>query len=97
VSPPCETSVSFYTPSFIYELTSCIEKIKNYKKLLKNTEDLHEVMDVTEQNAFQTLQQLEMRVAELQNIVSEIRQVIIGHGIDPDKCVNMVFDIVSSC
>ena len=54
-------------------------------------------MDVTEQNASQTIQQLEMNVAELQNVVSEIRQVIISHGIDPGKCVDRVFDIVSSC
>ena len=84
-------------PINFYELILRIEKIKNYKKLLKNAQDLREAMDVTEQNASQTIQQLEMSVSQLQNVVSEIRQVIITHSIDPDKCVNRVLDIVSSC
>jgi len=53
-------------------------------------------MDVTEKNASLTIQHLEMSVAELQGIVYEIRQVIMNRSIDPKKCVDMVFDIVSS-
>ncbi|MBW2492575.1 MAG: response regulator [Deltaproteobacteria bacterium] len=84
-------------PINFYELTLRMEKIRNYKKLLKNAQDLREAMDVTEQNAAQTIQYLEMSVAELQSIVSEIRQVIMSQRIDPGKCVDRVFDIVSSC
>jgi len=83
-------------PINFYELTLRIEKIRNYKKLLKNAQDLREAMDVTEQNAAQTIQHLEMSVAELQSVVSEIRQVIMSQSIDPGKCVDRVFDIVSS-
>jgi DNA-binding NtrC family response regulator len=83
-------------PVNFYELTLCMEKIKNYKKLLKNAQDLREAMDVTEQNAAQTIQLLEMNVAELNNVVSEIRQVIMNQSIDPNKCVARVLDIVSS-
>jgi hypothetical protein len=54
-------------------------------------------MDVTEQNAAQTIQQLEMSVEELQNVISEVRQVIMSQSIDPRKCVEMVLDIVDSC
>jgi len=83
-------------PINFYELTLRIKKIRNYKKLLKNAQDLREAMDVTEQNAAQTIQHLEMSVAELQNVVSEIRQVIMTQSIDPGKCVDRVFDIISS-
>ncbi len=83
-------------PVNFYELTLRLEKIRSYKKLLKNAQDLREAMDVTEKNASQTIQHLEMSVAELQSIVYEIRQVIMSQSIDPKKCVDMVFDIVSS-
>jgi len=83
-------------PINFYELTLRMEKIRSYKKLLKNAQDLREAMDVTEQNASQTIQHLEMSVAELQSIVSEVRQVIMSQSIDPKKCVDMMFDIVSS-
>lgn len=84
-------------PINFYELTLRMEKIRNYKKLLKNAQDLREAMDVTEQNAAQTIQHLEMSVVELQSILSEIRQVIMTRSIDSDRCVERVLDIVSSC
>ena len=83
-------------PINFYELILRMEKIRSYKKLLKNAQDLREAMNVTEQNASQTIQHLEMIVAELQSVVYEIRQVIMSQSIDPKKCVEMVFNIVSS-
>jgi two-component system OmpR family response regulator len=83
-------------PINFYELTLRMEKIRNYKKLMKNAQDLREAMDVTEQNAAQTIQHLEMSVAELQSVVSKISQVIMIQNIDPRKCVDRVFDILSS-
>ena len=84
-------------PINFYELILRMEKIRNYKKLLKNAQDLREAMDVTEQNAAETIQKLEMSVAGLQSVVSEIRKVIMSQSIDPVRCVNKVLDIVSSC
>ena len=83
-------------PVNFYELILRIEKIRNYKKLLKNAQYLREAMDVTVQNAAQTIQHLEMSVAELQSVVSEVRQLILSQSIDPEKCVDRVLDIVSS-
>ena len=83
-------------PINFYELTLRMEKIRSYKKLMKNAQDLREAMDVTEKNAAQTIQNLEMSVAELQNVVSEISQVIMSQNIDPRKCVDRVLDILSS-
>ena len=84
-------------PVNFYELTLRMEKIRNYKKLLKNAQDLREAMDVTEQNAAQTIQRLEMNVAKLKNVMSEIRRVIMNYQNEPGKCVDRVLDIVSSC
>ena len=83
-------------PINFYELTLRMEKIRSYKKLMKNAQDLREAMDVTEQNAAQTIQHLEMSVAELQSVVSKISQVIMSQKIDPRKCVDRVLDILSS-
>jgi DNA-binding NtrC family response regulator len=82
-------------PINFYELTFRIEKIKNYKKLIKNAEDLREAMDVTELNAAQTIQHLEMTVAELENILFEIRQVVMNQNIDQGKRIDKVLGMVS--
>ena len=83
-------------PVNFYELILRIEKIKNFKKLVKNAQDLLEAMDVTEQNAAETIQHLEMNVAELKSVVSEIRQVVMCQSIDAGKCIDRVLDIISS-
>lgn len=83
-------------PINFYELTLRIEKIRNYKKLIKNARDLREAMSVTEQNAAETIQRLEMTVANLEGIVSEIRHVISNQSIDQGKRLNSVLNIVSS-
>jgi two-component system OmpR family response regulator len=83
-------------PVNFYELTLRMEKIRSYKKLLKNAHDLREAMDVTEQNAAKTIQNLEMNVTELKSAVSEIRQVIMSKSIDPGECLERVLSIVSS-
>ena len=38
-----------------------------------------------------------MSVAELQNVKSGVRQVIMSQGIDPRKCEELVLDIEYSC
>lgn len=83
-------------PINFYELTLRMEKIRNYKKLIKNAQDLREAMEVTEQNAAETIQRLEMTVAGLKNIVSEIRQVITNQSIDQGKRIDKILNIVSS-
>jgi len=83
-------------PINFYELTLRMEKIRNYKKLIKNAQDLREAMDVTEQNAAETIQRLEMAVAGLKNIVSEIQKVITNQSIDESKRIDRVLNIVSS-
>ena len=52
------------------ELMLRLQRIKNMKKLVKDADDLREAMDITEFNAGQTIQNLELTVAQLQSQLS---------------------------
>ncbi len=58
------------------ELLLRLDKIRNLKMLVKNASDLREAMDVTEQASGETIQDLEIRVFELQTIIEEIRAIL---------------------
>jgi two-component system, OmpR family, response regulator len=58
------------------ELFLRLEKIQNIKHLMKNANDLREAMDVTEQTSSETIQTLEMRVAELEEQCSRIQAIL---------------------
>ena len=81
-------------PINFYELALRIEKIKNIKKLIKNVQDLREAMDVTELNAAQTIQTLEMTVADLKNTLFEIKKVIMNKAIDQGKRIDTVRSMI---
>jgi two-component system OmpR family response regulator len=82
-------------PINFYELTLRIEKIRSYKQLVKNAQDLREAMDVTETNAAQTIQHLEMTVAGLENTLFEIKKVIMNKNIDQGKRIDRVISMIS--
>ncbi len=82
-------------PINFYELILRLEKISAHRKLIKNALDLREAMDVTEQNASQTIQDLEMAVGRLQSKLSEIQQVVARNAIDAAKRIEIVHDILS--
>ncbi|MCD6272185.1 MAG: response regulator [Deltaproteobacteria bacterium] len=54
------------------ELMLRLEKISSMKALIKNASDLREAMDVTEQNAAATIQNLEMEISRLNKKLSEV-------------------------
>ncbi|WDN88163.1 hypothetical protein BuS5_01131 [Desulfosarcina sp. BuS5] len=54
------------------ELMLRLEKISSMKALIKNACDLREAMDVTEQNAAATIQNLEMEISRLNKKLSEV-------------------------
>ena len=54
------------------ELMLRLEKISSMKTLIKNADDLREAMDVTEQNAAATIQNLEMEISRLNKKLSEV-------------------------
>ena len=78
------------------ELMIRLEKINNIKKLVKNADDLREAMDVTERNAGETIQNLELMVAELQNKLSGIARVLSEKGIDSAERIHLALAMLSA-
>lgn len=58
------------------ELFLRLAKIQNVKHLMKNASDLREAMEVTEQASGETIQLLEMTVADLENQLTAIRTIL---------------------
>ncbi|MFZ1987228.1 MAG: response regulator [Desulfatitalea sp.] len=58
------------------ELILRLAKIQNLKHLMKNASDLRVAMEVTEQASGETIQNLEMTVAELEERISTIRAIL---------------------
>jgi two-component system, OmpR family, response regulator len=58
------------------ELFLRLEKIQNLKHLMKNASDLREAMEITEQTSGETIQNLEMTVADLENRLNQIKTIL---------------------
>lgn len=71
------------------ELFLRLEKIKNLKHLMKNANDLREAMDVTEQTSSETIQMLEMTVADLENQLSQIKSVLSQQDMAAEQRIQM--------
>lgn len=67
------------------ELLLRLDKIRNLKMLVKNASDLREAMDVTEQASGETIQDLEIRVFELQSIIEEIRSILLEDSVNMEE------------
>ena len=65
------------------------EKIQNIKHLMKNANDLREAMDVTEQTSSETIQTLELRVAELEEQFSRIRAVLSRQDLAAEERIQL--------
>jgi len=57
------------------ELKLRLDKISTMKSLAKDATDLREAMDVTERNAAQSIQDLELMVSELKHKLVEIKRI----------------------
>jgi two-component system OmpR family response regulator len=58
------------------ELFLRLEKIQNLKHLMKNASDLREAMEVTELTSGETIQNLEMAVADLDSRLANIKTIL---------------------
>jgi DNA-binding NtrC family response regulator len=67
------------------ELFLRLAKIQNVKHLMKNASDLREAMEVTEQASSETIQHLEMTVADLENQISTIRGILAKQEISAEE------------
>lgn len=63
-------------PVNLDEVLLRMEKIRSMKMLLKNANDLRDAMEVTEQTSAQTIQTLELAVAEMEKSISEVRAIL---------------------
>ena len=78
------------------ELFLLLDKISNLKKLDKAAGDLREAMDVTESNAAQTIQNLEMSLSKLDGKLAEIKSVLAKQNIDADQRIETALEMLSS-
>ena len=74
------------------ELMLRLEKIQNLKHLLKNASDLREAMDVTEQASCETIQNLEMTVAELENRINSIKSILGRAELGSEERIQMALN-----
>jgi len=72
------------------ELFLRLEKIQNLKHLMKNASDLREAMDVTEQASGETIQNLEMIVADLENQLSDMKSILAQDDLAAEERISMV-------
>jgi DNA-binding NtrC family response regulator len=77
------------------ELFIKLTKIGNMKRLVEEASNLREAMDITEKNASETIQELEMAVARLQGEMSAIRQILSKTDVDAETRVNMALEVLT--
>ena len=71
------------------ELFIRLEKIQHIKHLMKNANDLREAMDVTEQASSETIQTLELRVAELEENFSQIQAILSRQDLAAEERIQL--------
>lgn len=76
-------------PINLDELFLRLEKIQSMKNLLKNANDLREAMDVTEQTSSETIQNLEMTVADLERRLTQMISVLSNKEYIPEDRIRM--------
>lgn len=75
------------------ELFLRLAKIQNLKHLMKNAIDLREAMDVTEQASRDTIQNLEMVVADYEQRIESIRNILERSDISCQERIEQALDI----
>lgn len=63
-------------PINLDELVLRLAKIRNLKHLMRNVSDLRNAIEVTEQTSGETIQNLEMAVADLETRIASIRKIL---------------------
>jgi two-component system OmpR family response regulator len=71
------------------ELFLRLEKIQNLKHLMKNASDLREAMEITEQTSGETIQYLEMAVADLENRLNQIKTILVQEDLPAEERIRM--------
>lgn len=74
------------------ELQLRLSKIQNLKHLMKNASDLRVAMETTEQVSSETIQHLELTVAELEERMASIRTILERTDLPSDERINMALN-----
>lgn len=74
------------------ELFLRLEKIQNIKHLMKNANDLREAMDVTEQTSSETIQTLELTVADLEDQLSQIKSILTQEEVAAEERIQLALN-----
>jgi len=74
------------------ELFLRLDKIRNLKMLIKNAADLREAMDVTEKTSAETIQDLEIMVAELNGRLASVSAALLQEEVDPESRIHLALD-----
>lgn len=74
------------------ELFLRLEKIQNLKHLMKNANDLREAMAVTEITSGETIQNLEMTVADLDDRLSRIKAILTQRELAAEDRIRMALN-----
>lgn len=71
------------------ELLLRLAKIRNLKHLMKNASDLRVAMEMTEQASGETIQNLEMMVADLQEQLDKMRTILTRNELPAEDRIQM--------
>ena len=72
------------------ELFLRLDKIRNLKMLIKNASDLREAMDVTERTSAETIQDLEMMLAEANARLAAAKAILMQADLPPETRIQTV-------
>ena len=74
------------------ELFLRLEKIQTLKHLMKNASDLREAMEVTEQASGETIQHLELTVAELESHLADMKSILTRSDISAEERIKLALN-----
>ncbi len=77
------------------ELFLRIDKIANVQTILRSAQDLQVAMDTTENVASSTIQNLEMRVAQLQKALDQVETVLREEQLSDDLKIQRALEIIA--
>ncbi len=78
------------------ELFLRIDKIANVQTILRSARDLQHAMDMTENAASVTIQNLEMRVAQMQEAIDQAEDILRNEELSDDSKIYTTLDIIST-
>lgn len=77
------------------ELLLRLDKIANLKSILRNAQDIHQAMQVTEDQASTTIQDLEMSVTKMQDVLDKVEIILRDISESEDLRIFKALEILS--